>query len=266
MPDFIFSTPTQTLAVYFSLVSVAAMLLGLIFIKPILRLLIGSGPDFNQTLNYTTSGFSLFYGLLLGLLTVAAYQNNQNVQQGIMNEASSLGTLYSDMTNYPEPIRTDMKTMLRDFVLFTIHKDWPAHRDGKFLNGGFDRTDAMRQKLASFEPKTKGQEIMHTEVVSSFQRFDDARQQRLAGVILKLPNVLWYAVLVGAVTNILLIVLLKMPLLQQFVLGSINAFFLGVILLVIVVLDRPLRGDAGLTPDPLQIVWDRQMVWDDPLR
>jgi hypothetical protein len=124
----------------------------------------------------------------------------------------------------------------------------------------------MRQKLASFEPSTKGQEIIHTEVISSFQRFNEARQQRLSGVILQLPDVLWYAVLVGAITNILLIVLLKMPLFQQFVLGSINAFFLGVILLVIIVLDRPLRGEAGLDPDPLQIVWDRQMIWDEPQR
>ncbi len=111
-----------------------------------------------------------------------------------------------------------------------------------------------------------GQEIIHAEVINSFQRFSDARQQRLSGVVLQIPNVLWYAVLVGAVTSVLLIVLLKMRLIQQFVLGTISAFFLGVILFVIVVLDRPLRGDAGLEPAPFQLVWDRQMVWDEPLR
>jgi uncharacterized membrane protein YfhO len=76
--------------------------------------------------------------------------------------------------------------------------------------------------------------------------------------------VLWYAVLVGAMTTVLLIVLLKMRVLQQFFLGTISAFFLGVILFVIVVLDRPLRGEAGLDPTPLQLVWDRQMIWDEP--
>ncbi len=266
MPDFVFETPTQTLAIYFSLIAVLCMAVGLIVLKPVLRLLMGSGPEFNQTLNYATSGFSLFYGLLLGLLTVAAYQNSQQVQQGIMNEASALGTLYSDMNSYPEPIRGDMKTMLRDYVLFTIHKDWGAHRKGEILDGGFNRADAMRQKLASFEPRTSGQEIVHAEVIGSFQRFSEARQQRLSGVMLKIPNVLWYAVLVGALTSVLLIVLLKMRLVQQFVLGTISAFFLGVILFVIVVLDRPLRGEAGLDPAPLQLVWDRQMVWDEPIR
>lgn len=266
MPDFIFSIPTDTLAIYFSLAAVAAMFLGLLIIKPVLRLLIGSGADFNQSLNYATSGFSLFYGLLLGLLTVAAYQNNQHVQEGIMNEASAMGALYSDMSTYPEPIRSETKAMMRDYVLFTIYKDWPAHREGRFLDGGFNRADAMRQKLAGFEPETVGQEIVHAEVINSFQRFSEARQQRLSGVLLQIPNVLWYAVLVGAVTTVLLIVLLKMRLLQQFVLGTISAFFLGVILFVIVVLDRPLRGEAGLDPTPLQVVWDRQMIWDEALK
>jgi hypothetical protein len=265
LPDFIFDIPVRDLAIYISLITVGAMFVGLVVIKPILRLLFGAGPEFNQTLGSATSGFSLFYGLLLGLLTVAAYQNSERIKEGIMAEASSLGALYADMNSYPEPIRSDMKAMMRDYVLFTINKDWEAHRQGDILNGGFNRTNAMRQKLTAFEPETTGQQIVHAEVVSSFQSFTEARQQRLTGTITALPNVLWYAVLVGAAVNILLLVLLRMPLLQQFFLGSISAFFLGVMLFVIIVLDRPLRGESGLDPEPLQLLWERAMVWDEPL-
>ena len=53
--------------------------------------------------------------------------------------------------------------------------------------------------------------------------------------------------------------------LQQFFLGTITAFFLGVILFVIVALDDPLRGESGLDPEPLQLLWDRTMIWDEPL-
>ena len=53
--------------------------------------------------------------------------------------------------------------------------------------------------------------------------------------------------------------------LQQFFLGTVTAFFLGVILFVIVALDDPLRGEFGLDPDPLQLIWDRTMIWDEPL-
>jgi hypothetical protein len=263
MPDFVYNIPLRQLAVYFAVIAVGSMFIGIVVVKPVLRLLMGAGPDFNQTLSYGTSGFNLFYGLLLGLLTVSAYQNSERVRQGILAEATTLGALYSDMNVYPEPLRSDVKAMLRDYVLFTIYKDWPAHREGEFLDGGASRANAMRQLLASFEPETLGEEIVHAQVVAAFQDFTRARQQRLTGVITEIPDVLWYAVLVGAFINVLLLALLKMRPVQQFVLGTITAFFLGVILFVIVALDDPLRGEAGLTPDPLLLLWERTMVWDE---
>jgi hypothetical protein len=265
MPEFVFDIPPRQLAVYFVVAAVLAMVLGILIVKPVLRLLIGSGTDFNQSLNYATSSFSLFYGLLLGLLTVAAYQNNDRIKEGILQETTSLAALYSAAGSYPEPVRSDLQAMMRDYVLFTVEKDWPAHRQGELLNGGFNRVDAIRTELAGFEPQTIGQEVIHAQAVAGFQTFADARQRRLTGVVTQIPNVLWYAVLVGAVINILLIVLLKMKLLQQFVLGTITSVFLAVILFVIVTLDRPLRGEAGLPPAPMELLWERTMVWDEPL-
>jgi hypothetical protein len=265
MPDFVYHIPLIDLAIYFSVVAVGVIVFGLLVVKPVLRLLMGSGPDLNSSINYATSGFGVFYGLLLGLLTVSAYQNSERVKEAILNEATAISEFYSEMDSYPQPIQSDLKAMLRDYVLFTIHKEWAAHRNGKFLDGGTNRVNALRRRLASFEPQTEAQKIVHAEVVDNFQTFIKARHQRRIGVTTAIPNVLWYAVLVGAAINILLLVALRMPLRQQFVLGTITAFFLGVILFVIVALDRPLTGVSGLDPNALRILWERQMAWDEPL-
>lgn len=263
MPDFVFDMPLNDLATWISILVVLAVLTGIVIVKPVFRLLIGTGPGFNDRLAHATSGFSLFYGLLLGLLTVAAYQNSERVREGIQREASSLGVLYSSLSTYPEPLRSDVRAMMRDYTLYTINEDWPAHREGEVLNGGNDRVAAMRSLLARYEPTTRGQEIVHADVMTGFQQFTEARQARIAGTIIGIPGILWYAVLVGAAMNILLISLLKMRPMQQLVLGSINAFFLGVILFVIIVLDRPLRGPAGLDPEPFALLWQKTMVWDE---
>ncbi|MER2509331.1 DUF4239 domain-containing protein [Amaricoccus sp.] len=265
MPNFVYDIPTRDLAIYFALIAVGAVFLGILVLKPILRLLMGAPPDLNEAVGYGTAGFSLFYGLLLGLLTVSAYQNNSEVKQAILSEATSLGALYADMSSYPEPIRSDMKAMMRDYLLFTVYRDWPAHRKGEFLNGGANRVNAMRQRLATFEPGSTGEEIVHAQTIAAFQGFAEARQGRLTGVITEIPNVLWYAVLVGAAINLLLLVMLRMRPVMQFFLGSITAFFLAVILFVIVALDDPLRGNSGLGPEPLRLLWDRTMVWDEPI-
>jgi len=105
VPDWIYDVPLRQLAVQMAILAVVAMVVGILLVKPILRLLMGAPPDLNEAIGYGTAGFSLFYGLLLGLLTVAAYQNNERVKQAIMTEATSLGALYADMSSYPEPIR-----------------------------------------------------------------------------------------------------------------------------------------------------------------
>ena len=264
MPEFVYDIPTNSLAIWFVIVSLFAVLVGLFIVKPVLRILLGTGPNFNASINYVTSGFSLFYGLLLGLLTVAAYQNSERVKESILNEATSLGSLYAQLNVYPEPFRSDVKWQLRDYTLFTIYKEWPAHRKGEILDGGYSRAEAIRRNLATFEPQTTGERIVHTEVISSFHDFADSRQRRLAGVVTAIPLVLGQAVLVGAGISILLMTILRIRILQHIVLGSITALFLGVILFVITTLDRPLRGEAALPPEPFETLWTRAMIWDEP--
>ena len=263
MPDFFYDIPTQQLALLFTAIAVSAVAAGILVVKPLMRLFFGTGPDFNHNLAFGASGFNLFYGLLLGLLTVTAYQNRENVQQAIQAEALAVGALYSDLESYPEPMRSDMREMLRDYVLYTIHRDWPAQQRGAPLHGGENRADAMRLNLAQFEPESPGQIIVHEGVMQGFRAFDAARQKRLAGVIVKIPSILWYAVLVGAAVNVILLCLLKMKPHTQFMVGAITSFFLGVILVVIVTLDDPLRGEFGLSPSPFELLWERKMQWDE---
>jgi hypothetical protein len=264
MFDFVYSIPRETLAFYFSAGAAIVVLFGLIFLKPFLRLLVGGDGTTNETIGIATSGFSLFYGLLLGLLTVAAHENRERIQLSILNEASSVGSIYSTVAAYPEPYRSDLKELLRDYVQFTIHRDWPSHKQGKVAQGGNNRVQAFGLWLARFEPKTTSQEIIHQAAVTAFQELKAARQMRLNGVSTRIPAVLWYAVGVGAVVSVLLLLMMRARPVMHFVLGTISAFFLGVILFVIVSLDAPLQGDDGLSAEPYQRLWDQQMVWDEP--
>jgi hypothetical protein len=266
MPPFVHEIAPADLALLFGAVSVGAVVAGILLLKPLLRLFVGRGdPTINDAIGYGTASFSLFYALLAGLLTVAAYQNRERVEQDILAEASALGALYAAMDVYPEPTRSEVQAMLRDYVLFTIHRDFPAHRTGDFLNGGTNRAEALHLQLATFTPANTAQQIVHAETLRSMAAFTAARQDRLNGTITRIPPVLWYAVLVGAALNLLILILLRIKLMAHLILGAISAFFLGVVLFVIAVLDDPLRGAAGIGPTAFELLWDRRMRWDEPL-
>jgi hypothetical protein len=265
MPDLIFDLPVLDLAKLCVAVTVGATWLGILVAKPLLRLFVGGEANLNGAISYVTSVFSLFYGLLVGLLAVAAYQNSEEVERGAFAEAAGIATLYDGLDSYPEPFRSEVQAMLRDYVLYVVYKGWPAHADGAILNGGANRVSAIRQRLAGFEPETGAQEIVHREMFGAFQGFTLARQARLAGVLTRIPDVLWYAVAAGAAVNIVLLVMLRIRPLPHLVLGGLASFFLGVMLLVVLALDDPLRGETGLKPEALRLLWQSRLAFDEPM-
>jgi hypothetical protein len=51
MPEFVYDIPTNVLAAYFAIVAVGSVIFGLLIVKPLLRLLMGSGPDLNEAIS-----------------------------------------------------------------------------------------------------------------------------------------------------------------------------------------------------------------------
>ena len=132
---------------------------GIVFVRPFLRLVLRRQAGANDLVAYTSSWFSLLYGLLLGLLSVATYQNAAQVQTSVQREAGTLALLYRGSTAYPEPLRSELQFLLRDYTLYVVHKDWPAHHEGRIPQGGAARIGALVQTLETFEPTTKFQEL-----------------------------------------------------------------------------------------------------------
>jgi len=111
---------------------------GIIFFRPIVRAWLRRQGRRNELVNSATSGFTLYYGLLLGLLSVAAYQSSKEVEDAVSREASTLAALYRSCEGLPP--RPCAATCMRfcATILFTsstrtgphISKDWYPWRVG----------------------------------------------------------------------------------------------------------------------------------------
>ena len=251
------------LAIFCSAVMVGVTWFGIIFFKPFIRLWLRKQPGSNDLVNYASAGFSLFYGLLLGLLSVTAFSNASSVEASVDREASSIASLYRTVASYPEPLRGEIQYMLRDYTQYVINKDWPAHRKGEIWNGGNLRLQVIQQKLISLQPVDHTQSLLQEQSMKYFGEINDARQERLTGVNTSIPGVLWYVLIIGALINILLIWLLDMRLTLHLILGGIISFFLGVMIFLITAMDRPLQGEVSVSPDAYKQMYDHVMQWDE---
>ena len=77
--------------------------------------------------------FGVIYGLLLGLLAVATYQNRLEVEKSNANEAASLLALYRNVAAYPEPSRTELQNLLKDHTRYLLRRHGPSNVGASFL-------------------------------------------------------------------------------------------------------------------------------------
>ena len=221
--------------------------MGAIFIRPFFRLLVRSQPDLNTVLGNVVSMYGIFYGILMGLLAVSAYQNKATVEKSIMAEGTAVLALFRNVTAYPEEVRVPLQESMRDYTQFVIDTDWPQMRIGEIPKGGVQLIDDLQRQITGFEPKTAGQSILHAETTKQFYEFLEFKAERRYNASAGIPEIMWFVVLLGAFLSIFLVWLFNMSLIAQLFLGGLLSFFIGIMVSLIMVLDRPLRAgqDGG---------------------
>ena len=256
----VYDIPTASLALLFAAVFVGFTWLGIVFVKPFLRLLLRHQGGINDLVGYILGGHSAFFGLLLGLLAVAAYQNLADVDKTVSREAGFPRSIYRSVTDYPEPVRSETLPLIREYTRYVVEEAWPLQQRGIVAADGVSRMNAVQAKLFAFEPKSKAQEIIHTQTMAQFFEMAEVRRARVQSIDAGVPAIMWYVVAIGTLIMIALIWMLEMKLVPHLLLGGLLILFLSTVICLIVVMDKPLRGEVSIGPDAYKAVLDRMIA------
>jgi Flp pilus assembly pilin Flp len=251
----VYDLPTETFAILMIAVFVGFYWAGLIFLRPILRQFVKNTRGANDIVGYVLSCFCVFYGLLLGLIAVTAYQNASDTSANVTHEAAALSALYEDVSRYPDPYGQNLRWILRDYTRYVIKYAWPLQRQGIVPVDGSIRVQAFQEKLLDFQPATPAQEILHAEALRQFNTFLEHRRMRLFSVNTAIPPVMWYVVILGAVINIAMVWLFDMRFITHLLLGGLLAAYLGTMIFLIAAMDHPFRGEVSVTPEPFEALY-----------
>lgn len=258
----IYNYPSWVIAVLFCSVTVALTWAGIFIARLTVHSWLHREKHTNDMVGFALSSYFVLFGLLLGLLSVATYQNYTDLGTLVDKEASSIGSLYRDFTAYPQPIRGQLQDRLREYARYTIVDGWPKMRHGIVPEGGTVRINELFNVLVSFEPTKKSEAMFHTEAVEEFNNLIVLRRDRLASVSTGLPAVLWWVVTFGALGNIILIWLQDMQIHVHMILGGVLASILGLVIFSIAALDNPFRGNVSVGPDAIVLIYETLLEQD----
>lgn len=238
----------------FVFVSLALSLSGAYLSQPLVRSLRNGETGWNEVVGGVLSCFGVFYGILLGLLAVAAFQRLESAEARVNGEASLVAGVYGAARLYPEPTRTELLQIIRKYLQTTVEQDWPTTRVGRIPVDGIVVMRQLRSILHTFVPSGAGQEILHASVIQQLDEIGDLRRHRIYTATIGLPRALWIVVALGSFLNMLLLWLLDTRLANKCVLVGIVASFLGVVIWVLVLLDNPYQGPLAVGANPFQKV------------
>jgi hypothetical protein len=259
----IYDYSSSLIGALFAALFVGVTWFGIFAFRGVIRSRIHRDGSANDMVGFVLSSFSVLYGLLLGLLAVAAYQNFSSVSDLVTRESSNVASLYRDTQGLPESERGKLQAELRDYVRYVIDEAWPLQRKGLVPAGGSERVTAFFKDLIAFKPQDRGEEIVFAEALHQFNAFVEVRRERLANVTTGIPPVLWWVVGLGAILNIVLIWMLNMEIHVHLILGGMLSLFLGIVIFLIAALDNPFRGEVSVGPDAFQLVYDSLMKADE---
>jgi hypothetical protein len=256
----IYDYPNWQLGALIVAVFGAASLAGLFGSRPLARRVLKASPQHNDVVSYIFAGVGVFYGLALGLIAVATWENFNDVDGLVSKEAADLAELYRDLDGYPQPLRGRLEARLRDYTRHAIEKEWPAHREGLAPEDGTHMLDAFENEMMAFDPSRETEKICHAEAMRSLDSVVEQRRLRLQAVGTGLPASLWSVVLIGAALTVALTYLFWVEnLALHAILVAALAIFIALLVFLTAAMDNPFRGEFSVSPDALQTVLEQVM-------
>ncbi len=216
----------------------------------------------NDVVGNFLSFTGLFFGILLGLVAVGAWEGYNNADEALNNETANVVALYRDISVLPDPYKLKAKYAMRHYVDLVVDAEWPQQRVGHTPSIGAVGLDMVSRVIYAVPINNAHDELVVGTALNQYNGLVEARRHRLATVDDGLPSSLWTVIILGVLINLVITWLfvirnrhldVLMNILVSVALGSVLAF--------IIAMDNPYRGELSVSPDPLIIVRNTNMAY-----
>jgi hypothetical protein len=251
--DWIYNHPTLEVATIIVVLSVIASWIGLFVFDRFIHVSIRSRH--NDVAGFIIAIIGVVYAVLLAFIAVAAWANFDSANRVVQQEANLVDNLYRDAIAIPEPTRTEMRDDIKQYLNVVIEKEWPAQREHRSEMAGWGPVEKLQGAVASLDPKTLGQSVVEAEMLKTLNDLYSARRTRLLSAADGIPNTIWWILVLGGVITVAFSFFFGMPsMAMHYAMTGTLAASLALVMVLIVALDWPFRGQVSITPEAFETV------------
>ncbi len=233
---------------------------GCLFLRQRFDILLGLSKETNELVGHFLSFTGVFYGIVLGLVAVGAWDTYNEASSRAEAEAARVAAFYRDVSQLPDPYRTELQFEVRNYTSAVIKREWPDQREGKAPSAGDRYMTKIATKLFAVPATTPNIQIIVAEAGRQFNDVVEARRARIQSVDSAIPASLWYVIIAGTLIIIIMTWMLSIENKRlDVVVNLLMAMLMGSVLSFIIAMDNPFRGELSVSSEPFQLIYDRLM-------
>ena len=180
-----------------------------------------------------------------------AWEGFNRAQAVTDNEASLVQEVYQLTLGLTGPEMTSMRHDITAYARMVVSAEWPAQSYGKPVPEQEPDLQHLTQTALHLRPGNIADGDLHTLLLKDLTDLGAARRERLFAARTPIPFIVWLVLIAGGGISITFASLLGAPdLLMHLAMSSLLALSGALVLLVIVALSNPFRGDLAISDEP----------------
>lgn len=216
----------------------------------------------NDVAGFIYSVVGVIFAVLLGFTAIIVWEQYQNAQEGVEQEANALVDLYRDSRSFPPEVRNAVELDVRTYARLVVEKEWPAMAAGESSSEAWDAFDGLWRTYHEFEPPDDHRRLWYAQSLQRLNALADSRRSRLLSARSGVATVMWGVLIVGGAITIGFSFLFGTRNARaQAIMTACLALTIGVVLLSIVALQNPFAGISRIDPEPFQQVDRLLELW-----
>ncbi|MBV8772842.1 MAG: DUF4239 domain-containing protein [Deltaproteobacteria bacterium] len=215
----------------------------------------------NDLAGFTIAVVGVLYAVLLAFIAIATWEAFSNASDIVESESDYAGGIYFDTQGLPQAKGQPIRDAIAGYVSTVINQEWPMQRAGKTPNQAWKPLRDLNTAIATIQPQNLGEAMIQAELLNSWNKLYLTRSSRLSAVPGHIPDVVWWIVFLGAaITTGYTYFFGYHSLGMHMAMTGTLAATLALVVVLIIDLDRPFRGEISVTPEPFvmtQQSWSR---------
>jgi hypothetical protein len=215
----------------------------------------------NDLAGFTIAVIGVLYAVLLAFIAIATWESFSRASDIVENESDFAGGIYLDTQGLPPLKGQPIRDAISRYVTVVINDEWPVQREGKTPDQGWKPLRELNGAIATIQPQNLGEAVIQAELLKTWNNLYVTRSSRLSAVQGHVPDVVWWIVFFGAaITTGYTYFFGYQNFAMHMAMTGTLAATLALVVVLIIALDYPFRGEISVTPDPFIMT---QISWSD---